>query len=782
MKIPFEWLKDFVNIKIRPEDLSERLTMTGLEVEAIEYHGRDLTGVVVGKIKSIEKLPSDHHLVCQIDIGKKMFQVITEDETLNVGEKVPVALEGASIAGGVTIKKRELHGVETFGYLCKPHELGLYEESRVLRLPKDAVLGEEAVKYIGTGGCILDVSILPNRGDCSSVLGVAREVSVLLGSKLSARGGSAFGGKLKPIKVKEIKEKIRSRIKIEVKDKALCPRYMARIIENVAVKESPEWLKNRLLLAGLRPINNIVDITNYLLAELGQPMHAFDASSIKGSKIVVRKALAGEKLTTLDGIERKLEPNMLVIADEKDPVALAGVMGGANSEVSEKTSTVLLESAYFDPISINRTSRSAKLRTEASIRFEKGVDWKMVEEALDRAAVMISQLAEGSVLAGKIDVKTKERKDKTLELRLGRLDKILGIKISAKEAVKILKSLGFYDVKISPDIFIVGASGEKVKANVPSFRASDIEREIDLIEEISRIYGYDQIKTTMPAVREGSLQAKPDNERKARDILVGCGLYEVQTFSLVDPKMADRSALVVSNPMTPEESVLRTGMINSLLKVISHNFRHQVGEVNIFEIGKVFLPDEKLVLAGAMAGGKVDFYKVKNIVENLLSGFCGLFKYESVSDDQFHPGRSASVLIGKKGSVAGKFGALHPDALKLWDIGQEVYAFEFDLGLLFDPANVKKFYRPLPKFPKVERDLAMFVPEDVSSSLIVELIRTAGGELVEEVQLFDSYKNSRAYRISFRDRSKTLTDELVSDLFKNIQNELESKLKVQIRR
>ncbi|MFA4966601.1 MAG: phenylalanine--tRNA ligase subunit beta [Candidatus Margulisiibacteriota bacterium] len=763
MKIPFEWLKDFVSIKIKPEELADRLIMTGLEVGAIEYHGRGISGIVVGKIKSAERLPSDHHLVCRIDIGKKMLDVITEDETLNIGEKVPVALEGSTIAGGIAIKKQELHGVEVFGYLLKPHELGLYEETRVLRLPKDAMLGEDVMKYIGTGSCVLDIDILPNRGDCASVLGAAREVSALLKTKL----------KVKPVKVRESKEKIRSRVRIEVKDKELCPRYMARMVENVTVKESPEWLKNRLLLAGMRPINNIVDVTNYLLAELGQPMHAFDAALIKENKIVVRKASAGEKMTTLDGIERKLEPKMLVIADEKYPIALAGIMGGANSEVSNSTTSVLLESAYFNPISINRTSKAMKLRTEASVRFEKGVDWNMVEEALDRAAMMIAELSGGAVVGGKIDVKGKEKKNKILELRQEKLFKTLGIKIPIKEAGKILKSLGFDDIKVT---------GNKLRASVPSWRASDIEREIDMIEEVARIYGYNEIKTTIPAVREDNIESELGTQRKIRDILVGCGLYETQTFSLVDPKMADSNAVVISNPMTPEESVLRTGMINSLLKVISHNLRHQIDEVNIFELGKIFLPGEKLVVAGAMTGGGADFFRMKGVVEKLLSSFSDLWKYESFMDDRFHPGKSALVLIGPKEKVLGKFGALHPEIQKAWGLTHEVYVFEFDLDLLFELPMPKKQYRPLPKFPKVERDLAMFVPEDVSSKAIIELISKSGGELVEEVKLFDRYKNSQAYRISFRDHAKTLTDETVNPMFKNIQNELELKLKVQIRK
>jgi phenylalanyl-tRNA synthetase beta chain len=770
MKIPLEWLKEYVDIRVRPEELADRLTMAGLEVGAIEYHGKDVTGVVVGKVKSTERLPSDHHLICQIDIGKKIIPVITEDLTIKVGEKIPVALEGAKIAGGITIKKTELHGVETFGYLCRPHELGIYEQEYVLRLPLDATLGEDVKKYLGLGGCVLDVDVLPNRGDCLSVLGVAREVSAVLNRKLQITN----------YKLPKTKN-VNPAITVEIKDKELCPRYMARLIENVYVKDSPEWLKNRLLLAGLRPINNIVDATNYMLIELGQPMHAFDAAKIQDNKIVVRKASTGEKITTLDGVERKLEAGMLVIADAARAIAMAGVMGGANTEVSNSTTKVVLESAYFNPVSISKTSKAAKLRTEASVRFEKGVDWDMVEEALDRAADMIAELSGGKVSPYKVDAKGKERRPRILELRQDRISKILGTPVSIKEAVEILKRLGFGKIK---------TIGKKLKVEVPPWRNQDIEREIDLIEEVSRIYGYDRIKASKPQVKSDDIAENLNYalQKKIKEILVGCGLFETQTFSLVDQKMVDDKAVVISNPMTAEESVLRTKMLPSLLKVVSHNIRHQVEEVKIFEISKVFipgkgkLPDEKAVLAGAIADQNFNFYKIKGIMENLLSEFSNDLKLESVSDREFHPGKSAAILVGPKAKYLGKFGALHPDVLKKWGIKQDVYAFELEIEPLFDLLKAPKCYKPLPKFPKVERDLAMFVPEGLASKAITDLILSAGGDLIEDICLFDRYKNSQAYRISFRDPSKTLTDEVVNQKFLDIQEELSNKLKVQIRK
>ncbi|MFA4906426.1 MAG: phenylalanine--tRNA ligase subunit beta [Candidatus Margulisiibacteriota bacterium] len=645
MKIPLEWLKDFVEVKLKPKELQARLTMAGLEVGAIE-------------------------------------------------------------------------------------------------------------------GEVMDIDVLPNRGDCLSVLGVAREVSAITGIKLMKPANKFAAKSNRDFSLSFHK------ISIEVKDKYLCPRYMARMIENVTVGESPEWLKNRLLLCGLRPINNIVDATNYLLMELGQPMHAFDAEKIGGGKIIVRRAKPGEKIITLDGMEHRIAKEALVIADEQKPIALAGVMGGANTEVSDSTTSVLLESAYFDPTSINKTSKATKLRTEASIRFEKGVDWEMVETALDRAAALIAELSGGKVTAYKVDIKTRDRKPKVLELRQERINKILGAKVPLKEAVKILGALGFRKLKID---------NRKLKVGVPLWRAGDIEREIDLIEEVARLRGYDRIPATSPrAAGEVKEDRKYTFLKKIKEILVGCGLYEAQTFTLVDPQMAREEAVKLANPMAPEESVLRTEMLPSLLKAVSHNLRRQVEDVKLFEIGKVFLPEERLVLAGALNG--VDFLGLKGIMENLLNEIASGFKLESTAKPEYHPGQSAAV-IEKNGKLLGTFGRLHPELKP-----EGVMVFEFDIEALLGEAKISKRFKSLPKYPKVERDIAMFVPPGITSRQIRDVIHQAGGDLVEEVRLFDLFKNSQAYRIAFRDRNQTLTDEIVNRAFIIIQNELTEKLKVQIRK
>lgn len=646
-------------------------------------------------------------------------------------------------------------------YLCLKDFIDIRTSPEVLAQKLTMAGLESKVPNPQNENCILEIDILPNRGDCLSVIGVAREIAALFNKKI----------KQFTYKLVEAKEKSSSRLKVEVRDKKLCPRYMARVIDGVVVKESPDWLKDRLVSAGMRPINNVVDITNYLLLSYGQPMHAFDADKISGQKLIVRKAAKGEKIVTLDGIEHQLAEDRLVIADNNGPVALAGVMGGVNSEVSLSTTSIILESAYFNPVSIHKTSKATKLRTEASIRFEKGTDWDMVAEALDRAAYIVAEIAGGMVLGGKIDIKNPGRKKHKITLRPAQIGNILGIDIPMKEIVKSLEGLGFK---------VAGKSDSKITVIVPTWREGDVLREIDLIEEIARIWGYDKIKTSLPLVREAAVEFVPEPQKQIREIMVACGLYEVQTFSLVDPKMAGEKAIVIQNPLTPEESVLRTGMMASLLKVISHNLRRQISNIKIFEIGKVFVPDEKLTLAGALSGGGVDYYAVKGVVENLLEEFSLDIKVEHLANRDFHPGKSAAVILGSRSF--GIFGALHPDLLKVWDIKQEVYAFEFDLNVLLDYKIEPKKFNPLPKYPKIEQDLAMFVPQGVLSSALVETIKKAGGVMVEDVYLFDRFKDSQAYRIAFRDKYRTLKEEEVDRMFMDIQDELVKNHKVTIRK
>jgi phenylalanyl-tRNA synthetase beta chain len=630
-------------------------------------------------------------------------------------------------------------------------------------------------------GNILEIDIIPNRSDCWSVRGVAREVAALTKSRVASHES----------KVKEMEKKAGQVLKVDVRDKDLCPHYMARVIENVKIKESPKWLVERLENAGIRCINNVVDVTNYLLLELGQPMHAFDADLIAEHTIVVRRARPEEKIKTLDGQEHALEHDMLVIADTEKAIALGGVMGGSNSEVSETTTTIILESAFFDPVSIHKTSKLLKIRSESSVRFEHGVDWNAVEEAVDRGAAMIAELSGGSVLKGKIDVKAKERHPKVVALRTERVNKLLGTNLSKTQMHEILKRLGF-DIQ-----------GHKVL--IPLFREADIYREIDLIEEIARIHGYGKIEATMPstAFPGKGIDHEDIFRNKVREIMTGCGLIETQTYSMIGPKDFEKTglevgqAIKVANPMNIEESCMRTMLLPSLLNVLQHNLNRQLENVFVFEVGKIYLPlqesddsnrrlpQEKWMLCAAATGspfmseldkGEVDYSYLKGIVENLFASV-GLsdYTFEESGHHLLQPGRGAAT------SDLGILGELHPEISKNYGFDKRVCFFEIDLDALFKLLKKDKRYRPLPKFPSVSRDIAMFVPEDVRNQMIVDLIKEEGGNLVEGVYLFDKYKDSLAYRIVYRNPEKTLTDEEVNTKHDKIVKAVVSKLNVRIR-
>ncbi|MDD5383112.1 MAG: phenylalanine--tRNA ligase subunit beta [Candidatus Margulisbacteria bacterium] len=627
---------------------------------------------------------------------------------------------------------------------------------------------------------ILEVDVLPNRSDCWSIRGIAREVSALTKFKLKTRKS----------RIKEGRKKIGGAVKVIVRDKDLCPRYMARVIENVRIVDSPDWLKKRLEQVGLRSINNVVDVTNYLLHEIGQPMHAFDAALVKDRQIIVRRANPEEKVVTLDGKEHVLGSEMLVIADPEKAIAVAGTMGCANTEVGADTRTVILESAYFNPVSIHKTSKLLKTRTESSIRFEHGVDWQAVEEALDRGAALIAELGRGEVLKGKIDVIGKERKSKVIELRTERVKQLLGADIPPGDISSILNRLGFAVKK---------NDNKKFKIVVPSFRIMDIEREIDLIEEIARIWGYGRIETTMPDTAfAGKSPDKEDLFRsRVREVMVGCGLNEVQTNNMLGPKDYERTglsadrAVKISNPLTIEMSMMRTHLLPGLFNVLVHNQNRQIENIFIFEIGKVFrqsgekLPEEKWHLAGAVTGspfmsaldkGQADYFFIKGILENLL-GDLGVELPKMMESGSF------LVQPGKGGEVQGLglLGALHPDIQRGYELDKPVLVFEIDLDALYKLMPREIRYRQLPKFPSVSRDISMFIPTELEHQMIVDMIRKTGGDLIEDVFPFDKYKDSIAYRIVYRQADRTLTEEEVNARHQSIVQALTSKLMVRIR-
>lgn len=627
---------------------------------------------------------------------------------------------------------------------------------------------------------VLEIDILPNRADCWSVRGIAREVSAL--TKFKVHKAKA--------RVKETGRSIKDAVKVEVRDKDLCPRYLARVIENVRLGESPEWLKKRLELAGMRSINNVVDVTNYLMLELGQPTHAFDANLVKDRFIIVRRANPGEKIVTLDGREHELPTEVLVIADPEKAIAVAGMMGGANTEVSNVTKTVILESAFFNSISINRTSKLIKTRTESSVRFAYGVDWEAVEEALDRGAALIAELARGDVLKGKVDSIGKGMKPKVIELRPERVNAILGANIPEGEMISILKRLGFEVRKVE---------NNKLKVEIPLFRAMDIEREIDLVEEIARIWGYNRIEPTLPNTSfSGKVIERFDPFlAKVREILVGEGLDEVQSYSLIGPRELAQigyppdQTVKVSNPLTVEQSILRPLLLPGMLNVLKHNQNRQIENAMIFEIGRVFqpskekLPQEGWRVSGALTGrpfrsaldkGEVDYFFVKGVVENLMTGL-GL-EMPTIAPSEhalFQPGKGAEL------AGIGQFGALHPDIARRAELTKPVFFFAFDLDALFKLKPAEARYRPLPKYPSVDRDISMFLSADVLNGQIIEAIERVGGELVEDVYPFDKYNDSAAYRVVYRHPERTLTEAEVNTRHQLVIKELTSTLKVRIR-
>jgi len=789
MKAPIEWLKEFVEINISPEELADKLTMAGVEVGAIEYHGKNISDVVVGKIKNIERHAAKSDVfICQVDTGIKILQIVTKAKNMKVGDKVPVALHGANLPSGMKIETREMHGVESFGMLCSNVELGLSSSAEgILILDKDSAVGEDIRKVLGIGGAVLDIDVLPNRIDLLSVIGVAREIGAVLGKKT----------RYPLVHVKESQISIKNDAKVLVKDADLCPRYMARVIKGVTVKPSPGWIEEKLVACGMRPVNNIVDATNYVLLEMGQPLHAFDLKYLKDRNIIVRQAKKGERITTIDGEKRELN-ECLVIADVEKPVAIAGIMGSKDTEVTEGTKDILLESAYFDPRSIHKTEKNMKLRTEASVRFDRGVDWDAVEVALDKAAVLIADLAGGEILKGKIDVRSKRSKPKQIKLRLERANKILGTKLKAPIVRSILNRLGFT------------MKGSVV--DIPLYRAGDIEREIDVIEEIGRIYGYENIPVSLPGLKIRSVETLAQKQiTRIRDVLVDIGLMEVITYSMLPSEGLDGLSLIkapgikILNPISEDLSCMRDSILPSLLNVLTYNLNHQISDVNIFEIGKAFFkndkgqPIEKMNVAAVFHGRTyyrydgvkedTDFFKLKTIMADILN-LLGV-KY-SISERKlagFHPGKSAEIYKDGK-TLIGIFGELHPEIMDKIGVKAPIYAFSLDLSDILGVKKLPQMYKEIALYPATKRDIAMIVPYGVTNKAILDEIRVSGGNIVESVELFDKYEGkqieqgyySLAYSIIYRDTGRTLTDEEVNLKHTEISDNLAKKLNIKVRK
>jgi phenylalanyl-tRNA synthetase beta chain len=783
VRVSYKWLQEFVEIDISPGELADRLTLAGVTVEGIAEPGAGIEKVITGRIESIEPHPNaDKLVVTRVNTGAEELQIITAATNVRAGDVIPVAVEGARLAGGLVIKRAKLRGVESRGMMCSGQELGINpktmpadEANGIMILPPGTPLGKDAKELLGLDDYILELDLTPNRGDCLSVLGVAREAAALLGRQCRVP---------QPV-FPELEETIADQARVEIEAVDLCRRFAGRLIKNVRAGRSPLWMQQRLRHAGIRPISNIVDVTNYVMLELGQPMHAFDYNLLKDGRIIVRRARKGEKIFSLDGVERTLNPEMLLITDPAGPVAIAGVMGGLTTEVTGETSSVLLESAFFNPISIRRTSKNLGLRSEASQRFERGIDISGCARAADRAAQLIHMMGAGEVVSGRIDVCPAPLPERVVSLRPARASYVLGVDISSEEAARILTDLQFK----------VQDAGEELLVTVPGHRV-DVNLEADLIEEVARMYGYDRIPATLPYGQstQGIRTGEQLFMKRIRDYLAGAGLYEVVTYSFIHPRVFDRmnlpqdsllrNAVKIQNPLSEEHSVMRTMMLPGLLEILARNYSRRVQDGAVFEIGRVFyprgaesLPEERAVLSAAAMGStpgswniaplEMDFYFLKGVLERL---FCRIaarpvqFRPET-ANPSFHPGRCASLETG--GVSLGILGELHPDVLEHYELPDRVVALEIDLAKLFEVSGNPFQYRPLPKFPGIERDIAIVVRQGMPADGIMEAIRKEGGNILRSVALFDLYRGeqvpeghqSMAFTLEFQAADRTLTDE-----------------------
>ena len=793
MKVPLKWLKDYVDIDVSPREFAEGLTMSGSKVETVETLGEEIKNVVVGKITNVEKHPNaDKLLVAQVDIGAGSLQIITGASNIKEGDFVPVALDGALLPGGRQIKKGKLRGLMSEGMMCSIDELGLTkhdypeaDEDGIFILSDEYVPGTDIKEVLGMNDVVAEFEITSNRPDCLSILGIARETAATFKKTF----------RLPEISLKENADNAAGYISVEIKDTDFCSRYAARIVKNVKIGPSPKWIKDRLRAAGIRPINNIVDITNYVMLEYGQPMHAFDLKNIKGNKIIVRRAYEGEIIKTLDDNERVLDSTMLVIADEERAVAVAGVMGGANSEISNDTSEILFESANFNATGVRLAAKKLGMRTEASSRFEKGLDPENVIAALDRAVQLVEILGAGDVCKGIVDCYPVKPQKREIPFRPAKINSFLGTDISTEEMVQILKMLDF---EINEEDMII---------KVPSFRM-DVEVEADIAEEIARFYGYNNIP---PSLLEGKAPTlgRKTYKQKIEDIIkqtmISCGLSEAYTYSFTSPKVFDRlrlpeesmlrKAVVISNPLGEDYSIMRTTTIPEMLDILSRNHNRRAKKAHVFELAYTYmpvehnaLPIEKQVLTIGMYG-EADFFDLKGVIEELLDQL-GIVNAEFIPETNhptFHPGRTANLVVN--GSYAGILGQIHPDVAANFEAPEDSFLAAIEFNNLAEASSLKVQYKPLPKFPSVTRDLAMLVYESVHVKDIEIIIKAMAGRILEELELFDVYKGKQvpegmksvAYSLTFRASDRTLTDEEVNKAMSKVLDGLKKHIGAELR-
>ena len=773
MNLSTNWLNDYVKINTDPRTFAEKMTMSGSKVEVFDNYKNHISNVVVGKILKIEKHPDAEKLViCQIDAGVgRDLQIVTGASNVFEGAIVPVCLDGAILPNGTKIKTGKLRGVVSEGMLCSLGELGLTShnfpeaiEDGIFIITFPCEIGANIVDAIGFDDEVYEFEITPNRPDCLSVIGLAREVAATFDLPFEKNA---------PKFSEAADDSIENYLSVTVKNTELCPRYTARVVKNIKIEPSPAWLRQRLQVCGVRPINNIVDITNYVMLEYGQPMHAFDYRCLDGNEIIVRNAEDNEIFKTLDDQDRKLDSGMLVIADAHKSVGIAGVMGGANSEITSETKMIVFESANFNGANIRKTSKRLGMRTDASSKFEKGLDPCLTMSALDRACELVEMLGAGEIVKGVIDINNDTRERRVISLDTDWVNKFLGTEISKDYMVKALEKLEF-------------TVDSELNVTVPSFR-DDVEERADLAEEIVRLYGYDNIPTTLVNMEttQGMLTPQQTLTKKINETLISLGASEILTYSFVSPKIYDklhyaeddirRDSVVISNPLGEDTSIMRTTSIASMMQVLSLNYNNRNESVCMYEPATVYikkgdintLPEEKVEFCIGAYGAEYDFFALKGIVEQTLDtvGINGCRYIAQTNNPTFHPGRTADIVKGDV--VIGTVGEIHPAVCEEFGMGTKAYVAVLDFNSIFENCNTMKEYKPLPKFPATTRDLAVLCPKTVTMAEIVDIIEDKSKGILESVKLFDVYTGAQvpdgfvslAFALVFRAADKTLSDD-----------------------
>ena len=796
MNTSLSWIKTYVpDLDVTAQEYTDAMTLTGTKVEGFTELDADLDKIVIGQIDKIEKHPdADKLIICQVNIGTESVQIVTGAPNVKEGDKVPVVLDGGRVAGGhdgkmtpggIKIKKGKLRGVESCGMMCSIEELGstreMYPEAPeygIYIFPEDAVVGESAIKALGLDDVVFEYEITSNRVDCYGVLGIAREAA------------ATFQKKFCPpvVEVKGNDENASDYVKVTVEDPELCPRYCARVVKNVKIGPSPKWMQRCLASNGIRPINNLVDITNYVMEEFGQPMHAYDLDTIANREIIVRRAGKDEKFVTLDGQERTMDENVLMICDGEKAVGIAGIMGGENSMITDNVHTVLFEAACFDGTSIRLSSKRIGLRTDASGKFEKGLDPNNAQAAIDRACQLMEELGAGEVVGGMVDVCNETREPSRVKFEPEKINKLLGTNLTKEEMLGYLGRVELaYDEKTDEIV-------------APTFR-QDIHCNADVAEEVARFYGYDKIPMTLPTgeATTGKLPFKLRIQEVARDIAEYCGFSEGMSYSFESPKVFDklcipedsdlRKVITISNPLGEDYSIMRTSTLNGMLASLSTNYNRRNKDVRLYELGNIYLPkslpitelpDERTMFTLGMYGNG-DFFDMKGVCEEFFEkiGMKKKVTYDPNSEKPFlHPGRQANMIY--EGKVVGYLGEVHPSVADNYSIGEKAYIAVIDILDILEFAGFNHKYTGIAKYPAVTRDLSLVVPHAVLAGQIEEIFDQRGGNILESYQLFDIYEGaqiekgfkSMAYSLVFRAHDKTLGENEISAAMKKIMNGL----------